>query len=286
MTWSPWVTDTRARVNAGTLITFYDLQYGYSSHPPLIHYDAPEAWGNALADHNYSSDVLLPDSIFKFVSNIWQLNEHADIGSSAFLSQTAIQVTAPDGYSTYRDSYPEALWSLTEDVDFSLIPGTEDYVEYQDSASVLAGWDMPSMSVTYDSQNPGSLAEFSIHSGPVTQPFPVGTPVHSYSSPTGYSGYEYMVLPDPGPVEQFWITVRDNTRDTIPPYGIAIHASGQAYGTWFSVPYIEVILPPYRYWIPDFPLRQVQRDDGLGRSVMRARSTHSVQKSIRQRGYR
>ena len=37
---------------------------------------------------------------------------------------------------------------------------------------------------------------------------------------------------------------------------------------------------------PDIPpLRQVQREDGLGRSVMRARSTHSVQKSIRQRGY-
>jgi hypothetical protein len=34
------------------------------------------------------------------------------------------------------------------------------------------------------------------------------------------------------------------------------------------------------------PLRQVQRDDGLGRSVMRARGTRSVQKSIRQRGYR
>jgi len=34
------------------------------------------------------------------------------------------------------------------------------------------------------------------------------------------------------------------------------------------------------------PLRQVQRNDGLGRSVMRARGTRSVQKSIRQRGYR
>ena len=43
------------------------------------------------------------------------------------------------------------------------------------------------------------------------------------------------------------------------------------------------------WWIDDGgvpPLRQVQRDDGLGRSVMRARGTHSVQKSIRQRGYR
>lgn len=34
------------------------------------------------------------------------------------------------------------------------------------------------------------------------------------------------------------------------------------------------------------PLRQKQRDDGLGRSVVRARSTHSVQRSTRQRGYR
>ena len=34
------------------------------------------------------------------------------------------------------------------------------------------------------------------------------------------------------------------------------------------------------------PLRQVQRDDGLGRSAVRARGCTSVQKSIRQRGYR
>jgi hypothetical protein len=34
------------------------------------------------------------------------------------------------------------------------------------------------------------------------------------------------------------------------------------------------------------PLRQVQRDDGLGRSVVRARGGTSVQRSIRQRGYR
>lgn len=34
------------------------------------------------------------------------------------------------------------------------------------------------------------------------------------------------------------------------------------------------------------PLRQVQRDDGLGRSVMRARGATSAQMSIRQRGYR
>lgn len=38
------------------------------------------------------------------------------------------------------------------------------------------------------------------------------------------------------------------------------------------------------YW--EYPLRQVQRDDGLGRSVMRARGGTSVQTSIRQRGYR
>lgn len=34
------------------------------------------------------------------------------------------------------------------------------------------------------------------------------------------------------------------------------------------------------------PLRQVQRDDGLGRSTTRARGGTSVQRSIRQRGYR
>jgi hypothetical protein len=34
------------------------------------------------------------------------------------------------------------------------------------------------------------------------------------------------------------------------------------------------------------PLRQVQRDDGLGRSVVRARGGTSIQRSIRQRGYR
>jgi len=34
------------------------------------------------------------------------------------------------------------------------------------------------------------------------------------------------------------------------------------------------------------PLRQVQRDDGLGRSTWRGRGGSSVQRSVRQRGYR
>jgi len=44
--------------------------------------------------------------------------------------------------------------------------------------------------------------------------------------------------------------------------------------------------PRYRVWLPDSPLRQVQRDDGLGRSVARGRGGTSVQASLRQRGYR
>lgn len=46
----------------------------------------------------------------------------------------------------------------------------------------------------------------------------------------------------------------------------------------FTVELLLVTTPP--------PLRQIQRDDGLGRSVMRARGGSSAQRSIRQRGYR
>lgn len=52
------------------------------------------------------------------------------------------------------------------------------------------------------------------------------------------------------------------------------------------------VLGRYCFHYPDpgagrlFPLRQVQRNDGLGRSALRARGGTSVQRSIRQRGYR
>jgi hypothetical protein len=60
---------------------------------------------------------------------------------------------------------------------------------------------------------------------------------------------------------------------------------------WFlrinNGPQFRILPPRYRLWSSGTPpLRQVQRDDGLGRSVVRARSTHSVQFSLRQRGYR
>jgi len=39
-----------------------------------------------------------------------------------------------------RDAYPPTLSALTEGVDFTLIPSTSDYVEYEDAPSTLVGW--------------------------------------------------------------------------------------------------------------------------------------------------
>jgi len=80
--------------------------------------------------------------------------------------------------------------------------------------------------------------------------------------------------------------------------GLYCDESSGTGGGWTATGYvnpsaISFVLnnPDYTYWKPGvggkvLPLRQVQRDDGLVRSVVRARGTRSVQKSIRQRGYR
>jgi hypothetical protein len=285
MGWSPWITGSRTISDPGTILQFLDAQDGYT---PDFVYDAPLAWTNALSNHSFTS---WPVSGAINFHDEYILQGHAGLSSAAHLDQGAIQVTAPSGYETNRYYFPPALWDLTEGVDFSLIPGTSDYVEYQaGGVSVLSGWAMPPILFTFpivhtvDGDLVPGLAEFFLQTGSVTQPFPVDTPFASYEpSDSVLSVYP----PDPGPVDQFWLTARLTERDSIPPFEYTGGATlGQIYASW-SAPDIYIILPPYRYWILGTPpLRQIQRDDGLGRSVMRARSTHSVQKSIRQRGYR
>lgn len=102
---------------------------------------------------------------------------------------------------------------------------------------------------------------------------------------------------DPGPASSIALYCFDPnyvTRPMPPPTGSAVDSPYEVQGKaqFLSRPRVNIATPRYRYWIvgvdpvTPIPLRQVQRDDGLGRSVMRARGTHSVQKSIRQRGYR
>lgn len=122
----------------------------------------------------------------------------------------------------------------------------------------------------------------------------------SIDSQAGY--FYYMTPPDTRQAAATWVTLSADLIFSDPSLGdgqdltsfLAVLAAGEldlsvgASGLpgfrtadLFRVSMIRLVLTGGAV-----PLRQVQRDDGWGRSVMRARSTHSVQKSIRQRGYR
>jgi len=98
---------------------------------------------------------------------------------------------------------------------------------------------------------------------------------YGYYVPPNTFGFD-VILTDPTD-QAFWAA---NMAD--PGFFLAVVSVQQASATTIRVRELSIVLD----YASTPPLRQVQRDDGLGRSVMRARSTRSVQRSIRQRGYR
>lgn len=209
------------------------------------------------------------------------------------ISAAGVQWRYNEDWPNVREQMPPAMDALTEDVDYAVRPGyagweDDAYVEYADDPNVWTGWTSQNMQgQAYETANPSNAATgtmgMTIDTGyPDTEgadigPFPgIGT---AFATWTSVTMVDIGPIPDPGPVNTFTLAVMPEISA----------ASNVAMVPFFPTPRMVVILPAWRYWMPDtepLPLRQKQRDDGLGRSVVRARSTHSIQRSVRQRGYR
>lgn len=204
----------------------------------------------------------------------------------------------PDGWESRRDGKPAALDALTEGVDYAVIPGKDPwaddaYVEYETGVSnTLDGWDLGTFTVTgHDfvqdvasgAQTTGKARALLGGGAMGRTPYAsLGEPVVDLSWREWDLGQETDGLqfqpPDPGPVEQLF-------------YFVDVSTSGPP-NTYASVSFVlkpieaRVSQPRWRYWIPgDLPLRQRQRDDGLGLSTARWRRGRSRQVSNRWKGY-
>jgi len=243
----------------------------------------------------------------------------------ASFTQTVANISIPTAdILDYRDTYPALLGSLVEGVDFSVIPSTTDYVEYEALPTTLIGWQDWIVPLRYvetfntDIAPQAATSRVAYCDPPITdwatippwQAYGVGTSLTTLTTAVGAPG-DY--------VNTGGVLTRDTTTDVTIPLSVMGNAAavslfmqpthlgggsvpgvvdvggGPAGGPWDVTSILDHTapiryafrLPRFRYWkLASPPLRQVQRDDGLGRSVVRARGTHSVQKSIRQRGYR
>jgi hypothetical protein len=255
----------------------------------------------------------------------------------AYTSIYFTQSAATYGLNSYsldsKDTFPEPLYDLIEDVDYAVIPGMDPdvddyaYVEYESyDNNVLTGWadwtltltgrgtgtgeitdaDTPttlrvgfSEPVTWDSTGPGWWTSYQ------------GSLLESIAGFTGTSSTPYdgapfsvphtLSLADLGVMESWTLYQQPHWLVSDVPINLNV-VSGPPLTPGSAAMFTSTVLipasrprftyrmPRWRYWVPGdpilYPLRQVQRDDGLARAVMRARSTHSIQRSIRQRSYR
>ena len=204
--------------------------------------------------------------------------------------------------------------------------GSEDdaYVEYEsDGPNTLLGWRPWAMRFEHSILADGTLnasppdppsipIRFGIRAEPLAdtswQPYGVGDELFTLASFPGgpAGGYTNVGAQDvdvtlPVPVDCLQLTLAAQpatmagaapTLTVADPPPLAGQASVSQLAqtvTLTSAPSYAYQMPRWRYWIPgdvSYPIRQKQRNDGLGRGVVRARSTSSVQGSIRQRSYR
>lgn len=206
------------------------------------------------------------------------------------VARDGVQFAKNPFWAEYRDDNPPALDALTENVDYAHIPGTSQYVEYAPTDSTWLGWEFPDGQTGQIFRSPDPANPW-IGEGSIGWQLDTSWPTEGYlyADPsqdrvwdlwTSYDPVPLLNPGNPGNVD-FTITVNYN-----PTGGTT---SGRAEATWYEVrPYMLVELPAWRYWIPGGvpPLRQKQRNDNLARGVYRARSTSSVQNSVRQKSYR
>jgi hypothetical protein len=251
-------------------------------------------------------------------------------GTHVGISQLVYSVDATR-FLTYRDWFPSPLRTMTEGVDYDVIPGKDPgsdddaYVEYESGDNSLAGWQPWTVPVEYQFRlqvGPNSSAPdppnipFRVAVAPLPMSawpaYGVGSQAaHLDTFPTPDYGTQDVPVLVPSSVLQFALVFQPDTLNgwhptvtVAPPPPLSEFQAGSGVqgfvnpvavrGGGSSTPVITGPVMPFdtprwRYWIPGdvaYPIRQRQRNDGLGRGVMRARSTSSVQSSVRQRGYR
>lgn len=229
----------------------------------------------------------------------------------------AVQFRVQDEWWSIRDPLPPPLEDKTRGQDYDLIPGRDEwaddaFVEYDPAMdSVWDGWGDDSGQHILELQGTGTRDSLGNEypyraTGQVGLLFDSSFPEESGtqidpSVPTVSAGGEWGAFdfvgsgvetitedlyldpfPAPGNMNAFTILVHA----TVTTDGASAGAYAAAYVQAF-MPHQRVILPRWRYWIPDGvkPLRQRQRDDGLGLSTGRWRRGRSRQVSNRWKGY-
>lgn len=214
-----------------------------------------------------------------------------------------LQFTASTSWESRRDWFPAPLQSLVEGVDYAARPDRnplsddDAYVEYEDGLNEHLTWTMPTVSIitplavnrTTGDLGPsegtgvGTLERISGSAYPAVAGtdigvMPVGATIFTEGlgqtgsfTPAAPSSLSFAYVIAVGSV--------DIPVDTVIGWGVQLA----------GVPTQVVRSPRWRYWIPGsaepIPLRQRQRDDGLGLSTARQRARNSRQRSIRQRAY-
>lgn len=211
-----------------------------------------------------------------------------------------LQSQYPPDWQTSRNWFPALLQGLVQGVDYGPRPDrnpltdNDAYVEYADGPNADLGWVMPSVQIqplvnVDDTNHPASgtatgTLELLASSYPTTAgtdvgPLPTGTPIRTVG--VGEGG---TFTPAAPAFTSFSLVLATSSVD-IP---VNTHIGWGVTLSFF--PRQRTQSPMWRYWIPDsthpLPLRQRQRDDGLGLSgTPRWRGGNSRQSSNRWRAY-
>lgn len=195
--------------------------------------------------------------------------------------------------------FPPLLSTLVEGVDYTVRPGKDPYVDYDayieyEGPYVHTGWQFVPFALRYgwdlsDGQSAEGAIALAVNT---TYPMAGGQPLPEWPGLSGIFGTTVSTDPggtvlgvpaDPGPVESLSVLV-----DLL-----SMTRTGEAEFAVFRVAfewvYQRVVSARWRYWVPGDaavrPLRQRQRDDGLGLSTLRQKACTSHQGTIRQKSY-
>jgi len=273
MPWSPWQT--------ADLLDVAALVAGIEWH-----------FDHGVYDENIVSTTMGNPSLYC-------LRQYGTTTSSGDSGTTrARQYSAPADWASQRDWNPALLGTLRRGIDYGVRPdrtGSEQdaYVEYDAGDNVHVAWDTGRFAL--DSIDPQHASAFTFDLGiaPNTvyaapsapTPIPsVGTVFASGDQSTA-AHTVFAGPPDPTPAKSFTVSV-EIPASSIVQADPAFMPQPTISGTYIT-PTMKVQPPRWRYWIPqEPPLRQRQRDDGLGLSGSpRWRGGSSRQSSNRWRAY-
>lgn len=210
-----------------------------------------------------------------------------------------MQYAEPVGWADERNWFPDPLYGLEYGVQFGIRPdrtGSEDdaYVEYEDGTSTRTDWVITGTpQVTNNTGFPTGGITWTWSLGVTTGTSyvlgtgnPIGYPgagsVFATIDHTTPAGTALPSVPDMGQASSFFISAQLDAVSLATDFQLLLAAE-------LPRPFFRATQPRWRYWIPGEvapkPLRQRQRDDGLGLSPARWRAGRSRQSSNRWSGY-